>query len=53
MQLQHLAGGGRYNGLVEELGGPDSPGIGFAMSIERLLLAIEAENKDWYRLSYI
>ena len=42
-----LAGGGRYNGLVEELGGPASPGIGFAMSIERLLLAIEAENKEW------
>lgn len=42
-----LAGGGRYNGLVEELGGPDAPGIGFAMSIERLLLAIEAENTVW------
>lgn len=38
-----LAGGGRYNGLVAELGGPDSPGIGYAMSIERLLLAMEAE----------
>ena len=25
-----LAGGGRYNGLVEEIGGPDTPGIGFA-----------------------
>lgn len=38
-----LCGGGRYNGLVEEIGGPESPGIGFAMSIERLLLALEAE----------
>lgn len=38
-----LSGGGRYNGLVEELGGPETPGIGFAMSIERLLLALEAE----------
>lgn len=46
-----LAGGGRYNGLVEELGGPDSPGIGFAMSIERLLLAIDAENNQWTDLS--
>lgn len=46
-----LAGGGRYNGLVEELGGPPSPGIGFAMSIERLLLAIEAENKTWEDLA--
>ncbi|MEK9198898.1 histidine--tRNA ligase [Lysinibacillus halotolerans] len=38
-----LCGGGRYNGLVEDIGGPDVPGIGFAMSIERLLLALEAE----------
>lgn len=38
-----LTGGGRYNGLVSELGGPDAPGIGFALSIERLLLALEAE----------
>lgn len=38
-----LSGGGRYNGLVEELGGPSTPGIGFAMSIERLLLALDAE----------
>lgn len=41
-----LCGGGRYNGLVEEIGGPESPGIGFAMSIERLLLALEAEGKE-------
>lgn len=38
-----LCGGGRYNGLAEEIGGPAAPGIGFAMSIERLLLAMEAE----------
>ncbi|MGB3260027.1 histidine--tRNA ligase [Paenisporosarcina sp.] len=42
-----LAGGGRYNGLVEDLGGPDAPGIGFAMSIERLLLALEAEGQTF------
>ena len=41
-----LAGGGRYNGLVEDLGGPESPGIGFAMSIERLLLALKMENVE-------
>lgn len=34
-----LAGGGRYDGLVEELGGPPTPGIGFAAGLERLLLA--------------
>lgn len=39
-----LAGGGRYNGLVEELGGPTTPGIGFGMGIERLLMALDAEN---------
>lgn len=39
-----LCGGGRYNGLVEEAGGPNTPGIGFALSIERLLAAIDAEN---------
>lgn len=38
-----LSGGGRYNGLVEELGGPETPGIGFALSVERLLMALEAE----------
>ncbi|WKA60043.1 histidine--tRNA ligase [Planococcus shenhongbingii] len=41
-----LCGGGRYNGLVEDLGGPESPGIGFAMSIERLLLALEMEKVE-------
>lgn len=38
-----LCGGGRYNGLVQELGGPDTPGIGFALSIERLISALDAE----------
>ncbi|MFQ3542667.1 histidine--tRNA ligase [Halobacillus rhizosphaerae] len=38
-----LSGGGRYTGLVEEIGGPETSGIGFAFSIERLLMALEAE----------
>ena len=38
-----LCGGGRYNGLLEMLDGPNETGIGFALSIERLLLALEAE----------
>ena len=38
-----LSGGGRYNGLVREIGGPETPGIGFALSIERLLMALDAE----------
>lgn len=39
-----LGAGGRYNGLVKALGGPDMPGMGFAMGIGRLMLAIEKEN---------
>src|SRR5690625_4292724 len=38
-----LLGVGRYNGLAEQLGGPKTPGIGFGMGIERLLMALEAE----------
>src|SRR5699024_1919234 len=41
-----LLGGGRYNNLTQELGGPDVPGIGFGMGLERLLLAMEAEGAD-------
>ena len=39
-----LGAGGRYNGLVEELDGPSVPGMGFAMGLGRLMLAIEKEN---------
>ena len=35
-----LLGGGRYDGLVKQLGGPDRPGIGFAAGLERLVLAL-------------
>lgn len=35
-----LLGGGRYDGLVQQLGGPDRPGIGFAAGMERLVLAL-------------
>ncbi|NLB88222.1 MAG: histidine--tRNA ligase [Syntrophomonadaceae bacterium] len=41
-----VGGGGRYNGLVKECGGPDVPGIGFALGMERLLLATEAIGKN-------
>lgn len=36
-----VCGGGRYDGLIEELGGPATPSIGFAMGIERLLLLMK------------
>ena len=38
-----LSGGGRYDGLVEQIGGPPTPGIGFGAGIERLQLALENE----------
>ena len=38
-----IGGGGRYDGLVEMLGGPPTPGIGFGIGIERVLLACDAE----------
>lgn len=40
-----VLGGGRYNGLVESLGGPEMPGLGFGCGIERLLLTLEALGK--------
>lgn len=36
-----VLGGGRYDGLVKELGGPDSPGIGFALGMERLVMLLD------------
>ncbi|EEG77105.1 histidine--tRNA ligase [Dethiobacter alkaliphilus] len=38
---QAIGGGGRYDNLVSTIGGPDTPGIGFAVGIERVLLAIK------------
>jgi histidyl-tRNA synthetase len=38
-----IAGGGRYDGLVELLGGPPTPAVGFAMGLERLLLALPGD----------
>ena len=38
-----LGGGGRYDGLSELIGGPPSPGVGWAMGIERVALAMQAE----------
>jgi histidyl-tRNA synthetase len=38
-----VGGGGRYDGLVEDLGGPATPGVGFALGIDRTLLACDSE----------
>lgn len=42
-----VCGGGRYDGLVGELGGADTPGMGFAIGLERLLMVMEAAGSDF------
>ena len=39
-----IAGGGRYDGLIEEIGGKPTPAVGFATGLERVLLALEKQN---------
>ena len=41
-----LGGGGRYDGLVEQLGGPPTPGVGWAAGVERILLAMTETPPD-------
>jgi histidyl-tRNA synthetase len=41
-----VAGGGRYDGLVRELGGPDVPGIGFAAGVERMALLLSQQGHE-------
>ena len=42
-----VCGGGRYDGLVGQMGGPELPSLGFAMGIERLLMVMEAQNAEF------
>lgn len=42
-----ICGGGRYDGLVQELGGPACPGVGFGMGMERLLLLMQESGEDF------
>ncbi len=42
-----LGGGGRYDGLVEELGGKPTPGLGFGMGLDRIMLALEAQQTEF------
>jgi len=48
-----LGGGGRYDGLVEELGGPPTPGVGWAAGVERMLLAAGDDALDQSRPVFI
>jgi histidyl-tRNA synthetase len=41
-----ICGGGRYDGLIEEIGGAPTPGIGFGAGLERLLLSVGADTKE-------
>ena len=41
-----VCGGGRYDGLVAQLGGKDSPAVGFSMGLERLILLVKEYSKD-------
>jgi histidyl-tRNA synthetase len=43
-----IGGGGRYDGLSEDIGGPPLPGIGFAIGLDRTVLAMEAEDLGDY-----
>lgn len=42
-----VCAGGRYNGLMKELGGPEGGGIGFGLGVERLILLMQQENPDF------
>ena len=41
-----VCGGGRYDGLVEEIGGPSIPAVGFGMGIERVLMLLDQQNSQ-------
>lgn len=42
-----VCGGGRYDGLIEQIGGPKMSGLGFAVGINRLILLMEAQNTEF------
>lgn len=48
-----VGGGGRYDGLIEEIGGPSYPGIGFALGLERLLMALRKQEARTLDQPYI
>ena len=48
-----VAGGGRYDGLVKALGGPDQPGVGFAIGVDRLMELLEARVPDFEKKPHL
>ena len=48
-----VCAGGRYDGLVEQLGGRATPAVGFAMGLERLVLLVQAVNPEFKAVSLL
>ncbi|MFN8163088.1 MAG: histidine--tRNA ligase [Solirubrobacterales bacterium] len=48
-----IGGGGRYDGLIEQLGGPATPAVGWAAGIERILLALDEEDEQAGRDAFV
>jgi histidyl-tRNA synthetase len=48
-----IGGGGRYDGLIEQLGGPATPAVGWAAGIERILLALDEEGEPAGRDAFV
>ncbi len=48
-----VGGGGRYDGLIEQLGGPPTPAVGWAAGIERILLALDEEEESAERDAFV
>ncbi len=46
-----LCGGGRYDGLVESVGGPSTPGVGVGIGIERIVMSLRAQEHRTARRS--
>ncbi|NMO96764.1 histidine--tRNA ligase [Paenibacillus lemnae] len=44
--IDTVGGGGRFNGLVDQIGGPDQPGIGFGIGLERIMLILEHQKVE-------
>jgi histidyl-tRNA synthetase len=44
--IDTIGGGGRYNGLVAEIGGPDQPGVGLGLGLERTAILLESQNVE-------
>jgi histidyl-tRNA synthetase len=51
--VSEIGGGGRYDGLIEQLGGPATPAVGWAAGIERILLALDEEEPEMGRDAFV